>query len=153
MKKFLIVAIAVIVVIYFAWPGAGHDDGLTWLTDIDAARAAAKDDNRPILAYFTGSDWCGWCKKLDREILSKPEFHAYAQDHLVLLKLDFPRHTAQPPELSQANQTLAQRFHVRGFPTIVMLDKYGNEIGRTGYLAVTPTAYVNNLDKFAASIR
>lgn len=151
MKKLLLVAIAVILIAYFAWPTGAHNDGLTWLTDMNAARTTAKDLDRPILVYFTGSDWCGWCKKLDSEILSHAEFHDYAAKHLVLLKVDFPRRTAQPPEVASANRSLAQKYGIKGFPTIVMLDKYGNEIGRTGYQAVTPSQYVSHLDRFVAT--
>jgi protein disulfide-isomerase len=151
MKKLLLVAIAIILIAYFAWPSGAHNDGLTWLTDMSTAQTTAKKLDRPIFVYFTGSDWCGWCKKLDAEILSHVEFHNYAAKHLVLLKLDFPRHTAQPPEVASANRSLARKFGIRGFPTVIMLDKNGNELGRTGYQAVTPAQYVSYLDHFVSA--
>jgi protein disulfide-isomerase len=153
MKKLIpIAAIVVVVLAYLFWPRSSQvpDDGLGWLTDISAARETAKEQDRPILIFFTGSDWCGWCRKLSREIFSQQEFHVYADDNLVLLKVDFPRRTPQPPEVRRANQALARKFSVKGLPTIVLLDKYANEVGRTGYQHMTPSQYVDHLESFLA---
>src|SRR6266481_5854060 len=70
----------------------------TWLTDLPSAQATAKAENKIVLINFTGSDWCGWCIRLRDEVFSQPEFDAYANDHLVLVEADFPRHKAQPAE-------------------------------------------------------
>src|SRR5438552_7159697 len=78
-----------------------------WLTDLPAAQAAAKAENKIVLLDFTGSDWCGWCIRLRNEVFSKPEFDAYANDNLVLVEVDFPRQKSQSAALKQANRVLA----------------------------------------------
>jgi protein disulfide-isomerase len=152
MKKAILIAIGVVILGYMLLPRGGYDDGLNWMTDFDEAKTLARSQDRAILVYFTGSDWCGWCRKLGKEILSQPEFHNYAEENLVLLKIDFPRHTDQPPELQRENQALAEKYGIRGFPTVVLLDKYGNTVGRTGYQRMSPTQYIDHLDRFLASL-
>lgn len=125
--------------------------GINWLTDIEQARSTAAEEGKPIFAYFTGSDWCGWCKRLDANVLSHKEFQDYARDNLVMLKLDFPRRTAQPPKLAEANKVLAKKFSIRGFPTIVLLDEAGRELGRTGYQQMNPLEYVQHLKQLLHS--
>lgn len=97
------------------------------------------------MANFTGSDWCGWCKRLDAAVFSKAEFKSWAKDNVVLLELDFPRRTQLPTEIQQQNAGLQRAFKVQGFPTIWVFDlnkdqasgKYQiSAIGKTGY---TPT--------------
>ena len=63
---------------------------LAWQTDYAAALALAKKQNRKTFLFFTGSDWCTWCARLDREVLSTPDFKRFASENLVLVKLDFP---------------------------------------------------------------
>lgn len=82
---------------------------------------------------FTGSDWCPWCIKLRDEVLSRPEFDAFARDHLVLVEVDFPRRTRQPEALQTANQEAAKKMGVTGFPTMVFFNSDGKIIGRSGY--------------------
>ena len=119
--------------------------GGEWGTDWEAAKAQAKKENKPIFINFTGTDWCGWCIKLDKEVFSKDAFKAYARDNLVLLKLDFPRRKMLPKEKSARNQELAEIFGIRGFPTIVLLGADGKEKARTGYQRGGAEAYVEHL--------
>ena len=93
-------------------------DGLTWHTDVMKANEVSKATNKPIFAFFTGSDWCGWCKKLQADVFSKSEFIQWAKKNVVLLELDFPRGKTLSPELQQQNNSLQQTFQVRGYPTI-----------------------------------
>lgn len=93
----------------------GH---LVWHTDIAKANEVSQATNKPIFAFFTGSDWCGWCKKLEKDVFSKQAFIQWAEKNVVLLELDFPRHKTLSPELMQQNQGLQQAFQVRGYPTI-----------------------------------
>jgi thioredoxin-related protein len=92
--------------------------GLEWQTDLVKAQELSKSTNKPIFGFFTGSDWCGWCKKLQREVFAKPEFIEWAQKNVILLELDFPRKTPQSAELAQQNAGLQQAFQVQGFPTV-----------------------------------
>jgi protein disulfide-isomerase len=107
----------------------------TWFTKLDEAMAAAKKSGRPILADFTGSDWCHWCKQLDKEVFETSEFETWAAAHVVLLQVDFPQRKPQSAELKQQNQALQQRFQVQGFPTVVVLDATGEKRGELGYQA------------------
>lgn len=104
-----------------------------WLTSWDEASAQSKKSGKPILMDFTGSDWCGWCMKLEAEVFETSTFKDWATKNVVLLKLDFPNDIEQPPALVAQNQGLARRFGVRGYPTIVFADHEGNALGRYGY--------------------
>ncbi len=116
-----------------------------WLTDYDQALKVAAEKQRPVLVDFTGSDWCGWCIRLDKEVFSQEGFKSYARENLVLLKLDFPRRIKLPKEEADRNQALAGKFGVQGFPTIVLLGPDGQEKARTGYRAGGAEAYVEHL--------
>lgn len=116
-----------------------------WMTDFEAAKKAAAEKELPILVDFTGSDWCGWCIKLKKEVFSQDPFVAYAKKNLVLLELDFPRRKELPEDLQKQNQALLEKYGVRGFPTILLLDAKGKELERTGYRKGGAEAYVKHL--------
>lgn len=118
-----------------------------WLTDYEKAIAAAKEKDLPVLINFSGSDWCIWCIKLMEEVFEKEEFVEYAEENLVLLNLDFPRESAQSKEVQAANQALAERFGIKGFPTVILLNSKEEIIGQTGYREGGPEAYVDHLKK------
>jgi thioredoxin-related protein len=119
-----------------------------WLTDYKKAQQEAKANNKFLLLDFTGSDWCGWCKKFDKEVLLRPEFKDYARDNLVVVELDFPRAKPQAPELKKQNRELAQQYEIVGFPTIVVLSADGQKLWRyDGYFPDGPTAFIAELQK------
>jgi thioredoxin-related protein len=119
-----------------------------WLNDYKKAQEEAKATNKVLLLNFTGSDWCGWCIKFDREVLSKPQFKDYARDNLVLVELDFPRAKAQTPEVRKQNRDLAQQYEVVGFPTIVVLNSDGQTLWKfDGYFPGGPDAFIAELQK------
>lgn len=127
---------------------ATQKDG-EWGTDLPAALNQARSQNKLVLLNFTGSDWCPWCIKLDQETLSTPQFMSYAANKLVLVRLDFPRKTPQSDDLKRANHELQNRFNVHGFPTCILLDDSGQELGRqVGYLPGGPEAFIAELDGF-----
>jgi len=119
------------------------EDG--WLTDLEAAKTLAAEKDLPILVDFSGSDWCGWCIRLDAEVFSKPAFKTYAKEHLILVLLDFPRQKEQPKEVAAQNKKLAEQYGVRGFPTVLLLDKAGKEVARTGYQPGGAEAYIKHI--------
>lgn len=92
-------------------------DELTWYTSLDKANEVSKKENKPIFGFFTGSDWCGWCHKLQREVFAKDKFIKWANDKVVLLELDFPKKKKLPDDLAKQNRELQQAFQVRGYPT------------------------------------
>jgi thioredoxin-related protein len=114
---------------------------LVWHTDLAKANEISKASKKPIFAFFTGSDWCGWCTKLHRDVFAKPEFIQWATEKVVLLELDFPRRKKLPDELVAQNQSLQQAFGIQGYPTVWLFfinDKGNNQIelaalGSLGY--------------------
>lgn len=127
------------------------EEELVWLTEYNQALKTAAEQGRPVFIDFTGSDWCHWCIKLDKEVFSQPEFKAYAREKLVLLKLDFPRSIPQSPAVKAANQALAEKYNIEGYPTIVLTDASGNEIQRTGYQAGGAQKYVAHLQNLLST--
>ncbi len=118
-----------------------------WLTDFKKAQEDAKSNKKLLLLDFTGSDWCGWCIRLDKEIFSKPEFKEYATKNLVLMEIDFPRGKELTGTERTQNEQLAMRFGIQGFPTIVILDSEGKKVGELGYMRGGPSALIAELDK------
>jgi thioredoxin-related protein len=122
---------------------------LPWTDGLPEAMAKAKAENKIVLLDFTGSDWCVWCIKFDDDVLSKPEFAAYAKTNLVMVMLDFPNAKPQSDLVKKTNKDLQDKFKVDGFPTYVALTPDGKEIGRQiGYLSGGPQAFITKLDKF-----
>lgn len=91
---------------------------LVWFTDLQKADAESKRTGKPIFGFFTGSDWCGWCRKLQADVFSKEDFKKWAQKKVILLELDFPRRKQLPNNLRQQNQQMARAFGVKGYPTV-----------------------------------
>jgi len=118
-----------------------------WLTSYDQAQKEAQAKNKLLLMDFTGSDWCGWCIMLDKEVFSKPEFKDYASKNLVLLELDFPRRKQMPPEISAQNERLLMKYGIQGFPTVVVFDSAGKPLGALGYQAGGPQPFIAQLER------
>lgn len=144
MKKWLLAVAAVAI-------SAGAFAAEGWMTDFEKAKAAAKEQNKHILIDFSGSDWCGWCVKLDKEVFQKQAFKDYAKKDLVLMLADFPRDKSkQSAEVIKQNEKLSKEFSVRGFPTVFILGPDGSIVGKTGYQAGGPEAYVEHIKKIIA---
>lgn len=95
-----------------------NTESLTWHTDLDEAHKLSEESGKPIFGFFTGSDWCGWCHKLQREVFAKDAFVKWANDEVILLELDFPRKTKLSDDLTKQNRELQQAFKVTGYPTV-----------------------------------
>ncbi|MFH1970021.1 MAG: thioredoxin family protein [Verrucomicrobiota bacterium] len=121
--------------------------GEEWLTDFNKAKKEAAEKNLLILADFSGSDWCGWCIKLDKEVFSQKEFKAFAKERLVLFLADFPRAKELKADVKAQNEQLCKAYGVKGFPTVLLLDAGGKVIARTGYRRGGAGAYVDHLEK------
>lgn len=122
-----------------------------WETDYAQALKAADADKKLVLVDFTGSDWCVWCKKLDKEIFSQAEFKDYAQKNLVLVKLDFPQGFQLPVAQKKQNDDLAKQYQIEGFPTIVVLNAAGKQVGTLGYMEGGPSKFIEALKALPTS--
>lgn len=118
---------------------------LDWETDYAKAAAKAKDTGKYLLLDFSGSDWCGWCVRLDKEVFSKGEFRKFADQNLVCVLVDFPRRKKQDKDLKEQNSGLAKKYGVRGFPTVILLSPDEALVGQTGYQEGGPKEYVKHL--------
>jgi len=129
---------------------------LTWHTDLVKAIEISTKEKKPLMLFFTGSDWCGWCIRLQKEVFYKPEFIEWANDNVVLVDIDFPNNKSkQSTELQQQNNMLQQQFGVQGYPTIhfVRPDKIDGKtsltkLGNTGYRAGGPAAWISEANTY-----
>ena len=146
MKKLLVITLLFTSTIAFG------QEKSKWYIDFEKAAQVSLQTGKPILADFTGSDWCGWCKKLKKEVFITPQFKDWADQNVVLLELDYPRRKQQDEKIKKQNRELQQIFQVRGYPTIHIFNVKVNTdnqleflpIGQTGYVAGGPTPWINN---------
>lgn len=124
---------------------------LPWTTDLPKAQAKAKAEKKLVMMDFTGSDWCGWCIKLNKEVFSTPEFVAYAQKNLIPVEIDFPNKKKQSAELKKANDSLQKKYKIEGYPTIIVLNGDGKKVGELGYMRGGPKAFIAELEKLKKS--
>ncbi len=122
--------------------------GEEWTTDYEAALKQAADEKKNLLIDFTGSDWCGWCIKLVKEVFSHDEFKAGVKDTFVLVEIDYPRDKSkQTPLVIAQNETLKTKYAIQGYPTILLTDEKGKPFASTGYQAGGPAKYVEHLNE------
>jgi protein disulfide-isomerase len=146
MKRFLITVASLVA---FSAASMAAESG--WLTDYEAAKKQAKAENKPILINFTGTDWCGWCIRIEKEVFSKDEFKAYAKENLVLMEVDFPEKKKQTDEVKAQNKALDKEFKIEGYPTIFLVDSEGKKLSEDiGYREGGPQAYVDHLKELLA---
>lgn len=153
-----------------AFSGVDSDlDGATpgkWTMDFEAAKKVAAEKKIPILLDFSGTDWCGWCKIMESDVFTQPEWADYSKENLMMVLIDFPSDKSLVPEkYVERNNALKTEFGVRGYPTFVILDDDGvTELGRLGSgRGKTPASFQGELqglfrsrpaelDKYCASI-
>ncbi len=146
MKTIQLASLALAMTASFATAGG---DG--WMTDFEAAQKKAAAESKDLLVDFTGSDWCSWCIKLNKEVISHDAFKKGVADKFVLVELDFPRDNSAISEAVQKqNAELKEKFHIKGFPTILLLDAQGRPFAQTGYQPGGPEKYVAHLDELRA---
>jgi thioredoxin-related protein len=125
--------------------------GEGWTHDYAAAKKQASEEKKDLLIDFTGSDWCGWCIKLNEEVFQHAPFKDGVKDKFVLVELDYPRDTSKLSEETQKqNEELQAKYGIQGFPTILLCDAEGKPFARTGYQAGGPEKYVAHLDELRA---
>jgi len=150
MKIFILAVIASLTIsLQVAGQGHGNQE---WLTDVNVAIQKSIETGKPMFLFFTGSDWCGWCIRLQNEVFHSDKFTQWSKENVILVELDFPRRKALPQELQNQNNTLQQIFGVQGFPTVHFVTPQMNDdntvnfqpIGQSGYLAGGPDAWIAN---------
>jgi len=142
MKKLLFILFTVFSISCQMNTNSSEESEKIWLTDVSQAIEQSKVSAKPIFAFFTGKEWCSWCKKLEQQVLSKDVFINYAKENLVLLELDFPRGRRNLP---QKQIELARKFNIKGYPTVILMDSSTKKIAKTGYEAMSPEQYVDHV--------
>lgn len=145
MKKFLTKFLAACAVFTLAGSLAFSAEG--WGDNYEKAVAQAKAEKKLLVLDFTGSDWCGWCIKLHKEVFSQPEFKEYAAKNLVLLEVDFPQTKQLAAEVKAQNDKLQGKYKIQGYPTIIVLDAQEKKVGQLGYQPGGPKAFTAELEK------
>lgn len=128
-------------------PAVFAGDGL--LTSLDEAKKLAAKDGRDILIDFSGSDWCGWCIKLDKEVFATKSWADNGAKQFVMLLADFPQQKPLPKPQKEHNDKLQNEFGVKGFPTVFLLEPDGAPYAKTGYQAGGPENYLEHLGRLA----
>ena len=138
--------ISILIVFWLA--GEAFADDSAWLSSVPQAMAQARRENKLILLDFTGSDWCGWCKKLDADTFSKPEFIDWAKMNLVLVQVDFPAQKKLAADLVKANDALKTKYKITGYPTLIVLKSDGTVVwNQVGYMEGGPAAVIAKLNE------
>ncbi len=99
-----------------------------WQPTFEKAKQLAQQEHKAILLNFSGSDWCGPCIRLRKEIFDNPAFSGMADSLLVMYDADFPRNKKnQLAKAAQlANDALADKYNTEGkFPLTLLLDENG----------------------------
>ena len=117
-----------------------------WGDNYEKGLAQAKAEKKLLVLDFTGSDWCGWCIKLDKEVFSKPEFKSYAKDNLVLVEVDFPKLKELPADVAKQIDKLQKQYKIEGYPTVIVLNSAGKKVGELGYQEGGPKPFTDKLD-------
>ena len=118
-------------------------DQTEWLKSYDEAVELSKQSGKPILADFTGSNWCGYCVKLKKEVFDTPQFKAWAAENVVLLELDYPRPNLQADWIKQQNNMLRDRYKIDSYPTVMILNHDGSVVGSQGYMKGGPERWIS----------
>jgi thiol-disulfide isomerase/thioredoxin len=124
-------------------PPAVFDPNLSF----SQAMAQAKASNKLLLLHFTGSDWCPYCQYLDHEVISTSSFQKFSAENFVFVTLDFPHSTSLPQDVKDQNEGLSRRYNITGFPSLLVADVDGRELGCiAGYAPGSgPDAVIANL--------
>ena len=118
-------------------PPSSESPLLPWTSDYNQALAMAKAQSLPIYLFFTGSAWCIWCKKMEKEIHNQDGFRQKVVGKFLFVKVDIP--AGSPP--SDETKALLEKYAIRGVPTVVILSPEGKELARFRYQQATPEEY------------
>ena len=151
MKQFL-----VFIIIVLAQTNNAQTVDLNWHTDLSKAVSISINEKKPIMLFFTGSDWCGWCMRLKKEVFNHEKFKIWSDDKIILVELDFPRRKKLEPNILNQNRELARIFGVSGYPTCWLVKPQILEnskvnflkLGKLGYVAGGTDKWISVAEKF-----
>ncbi|MFL9831289.1 thioredoxin family protein [Flavobacterium sp. ARAG 55.4] len=145
MKKIYLIAVFCIGIV----SAQAQKEELTWHTDVKEAIAIGNKENKPLLMFFTGSDWCTWCMRLQKEVLTTPEFTKWAKEKVILVEIDDPTRTPQAQEIRQEYNQIRGVLGIVGYPTVYFVrgekkdEKFNLQpLGKTGYVPGGPVAWL-----------
>ena len=148
----------ILILCFISFFGFSQTEEVIWHTDINSAIQESISTDKPLMLFFTGSDWCGWCKKLKADVLDKTIFAKWAKNNVVAVELDYPRRKQLPQNIVEQNAQLKQMFPVRGYPTIFFCEPVieSNKItdwGVLGNCGYNPAgsgaqAWINHVEQF-----
>ena len=122
-----------------------------WQYDFEVAKSKAQNEHKLILLNFAGSDWCGPCIKMTRDIFEQDSFTNYADKSLVLVRADFPRSKKNQLEPKQVkhNEALAEKYNPQGkFPLTLLLDANGKVLKSwDGFKSGTPEEFIKQVEQ------
>ena len=129
---------------------------LNWHTDLSKAVSISINEKKPIMLFFTGSDWCGWCMRLKKEVFNHEKFKVWTNENIILVELDFPRRKKLEPNLLNQNRELARIFGVSSYPTCWLVKPQILEnskvnflkLGKLGYVAGGTDKWISVAEKF-----
>jgi protein disulfide-isomerase len=151
MKKLKMLIAAVLLLC--SWLSISAADHSLWMKNFDQAKKTAVVQNKPLLVYFTGSDWCPWCIKFDEEVFSKQKFLDYLKDNFIPVVIDFPMYQEQPPAVKKENAQLKAKYGVVGFPTLLVLSPQGKVLAQSNYIPGGPENVKRYLEKAKEQIK
>jgi len=128
------VVFSLVVLVMGFWNVAGASC-VNWFTDYSEALEQAREYDKPLVVFFTGSDWCEWCVKMDDEVFESGDFVANSGDGFVFVKIDFPMNVCTPNDVIERNKALKDHYNVVSFPTVLLLANDGRQIAMTGYFS------------------
>ena len=151
MKQFL-----VLIMIVLTQTNNAQTVDLNWHTDLSKAVSISINEKKPIMLFFTGSDWCGWCMRLKKEVFNHEKFKIWSDDKIILVELDFPRRKKLETNILNQNRELARIFGVSGYPTCWLVKPQILEnskvnflkLGKLGYVAGGTDKWISVAEKF-----
>ncbi len=142
MQRKLSIAGIIVFFVLSLWAG-----NINWQYNIEEALQKAEISNKHVFVFFTGSDWCSWCDKLNSEVFNFPVFQDYVQENMIMVKLDFPRSNIISKEQQDYNNARQAKYDIQGFPSVLILDSSGKVIVQTGYREGGAASYVKFLQE------
>ncbi|MCI5799915.1 MAG: thioredoxin family protein [Victivallales bacterium] len=124
-----------------------------WTDNFQLATELAQKEGKPILMLFTGSDWCGYCIKMEKNAFGVPAFGDFLNKNFVLFKADFPSRKQIPEDTKKQNRQLAKKYAIPGYPTVVIISANGKELTRTGFIRGGVKDYISHYQDILKKIK